>query len=186
MRVVYGRHEQGVVGMADGYARFTGRAAVATVTQGPGLTNTATSLVVARRRHSPVLLLAGEAPLGDLHNPQGFDQLAFGQLMAGQAARIQSVLSLDELLARALGTLRAGLPFMLSLPADVQRAELGGERRYRRQADPCDRSRSRSLLTGPRSCSRTPSTRSCWLAGAMQRVGPGKLPASLAPYWVRR
>ena len=136
MRVVYGRHEQGVVGMADGYARFTGRAAVATVTQGPGLTNTATSLVVARRRHSPVLLLAGEAPLGDLHYPQGFDQLAFGQLMAGQAARIESVLSLDELLARALGTLRAGLPFMLSLPADVQRAELGGEWRYRRQADP--------------------------------------------------
>lgn len=136
MRVVYGRHEQGVVGMADGYARFTGRAAVATVTQGPGLTNTATSLVVARRRHSPVLLLAGEAPLGDLHNPQGFDQLAFGQLMAGQGARIESVLSLDEVLARALGTLRAGLPYVLSLPADVQRAELGGEWRYRRQADP--------------------------------------------------
>lgn len=136
MRVVFGRHEQGVVGMADGYARFTGRPAVATVTQGPGLTNTATSLVVARRRRSPVLLLAGEAPLGDLHNPQGFDQLAFGQLMAGQGGRVESVRSLDDLLVEAFTVLRSDLPYMLSLPADVQRADLGGDWRRRRQAGP--------------------------------------------------
>ena len=53
--VVFGRHEQGVVGMADGYARFSGQPGVATVTQGPGLTNAATSLVVAARRRSPTL-----------------------------------------------------------------------------------------------------------------------------------
>ena len=36
VRIVHGRHEQGVVGMADGYARFSGKPGVATVTQGPG------------------------------------------------------------------------------------------------------------------------------------------------------
>ena len=85
VRVVFGRHEQGVVAMADGYARFTGHQAVATVTQGPGLTNAATSLAVAQRHPSPVLLLAGDVPLGDLHNPQGFQQAAFAALTPGQA-----------------------------------------------------------------------------------------------------
>jgi acetolactate synthase-1/2/3 large subunit len=36
VRIVDGRHEQGVVAMADGYARFSNRPGVATVTQGPG------------------------------------------------------------------------------------------------------------------------------------------------------
>jgi acetolactate synthase-1/2/3 large subunit len=58
VRIVHGRHEQGVVGMADGYARSTGKPGVATVTQGPGLTNAGTSLVVANRRHVPVLALS--------------------------------------------------------------------------------------------------------------------------------
>lgn len=68
--IVAGRHEQGVVGMADGYARFSGRPGVATVTSGPGLTNTATSLVAAARRRAPVLVVAGDVGLGDVHNPQ--------------------------------------------------------------------------------------------------------------------
>ncbi|TPK99364.1 hypothetical protein FJ567_16545 [Mesorhizobium sp. B2-4-16] len=34
---------------------------------GPGLTNTATSLTVARHHRSPVLLLAGQTSLGDMH-----------------------------------------------------------------------------------------------------------------------
>ena len=82
--------------MADGYARFTGHQAVATVTQGPGLTNAATSLAVAQRHPSPVLLLAGDVPLGDLHNPQGFQQAAFTALTAGAGMRLESGRSLTS------------------------------------------------------------------------------------------
>ncbi len=78
--------------MADGYARFTGHQAVATVTQGPGLTNAATSLAVAQRHPSPVLLLAGDVPLGDLHNPQA----AFTALTAGAGMRLESGRSLTS------------------------------------------------------------------------------------------
>jgi acetolactate synthase I/II/III large subunit len=124
LEIVFGRHEQGVVAMADGYARFSGRRAVATVTQGPGLTNTATSLAVAARRPSPVLLLAGDVPLGDLHNPQGFEQAAFGELTAGAGARLESPRALTETLRRAFATTGDGRPFVLSLPTDVQAAQL--------------------------------------------------------------
>ena len=124
VRVVFGRHEQGVVAMADGYARFTGHQAVATVTQGPGLTNAATSLAVAQRHPSPVLLLAGDAPLGDLHNPQGFQQAAFAALTAGAGMRLESGRSLSETLATAFATTGAGRPFVLNLPTDVQSAHV--------------------------------------------------------------
>jgi acetolactate synthase I/II/III large subunit len=136
VRIVHGRHEQGVVGMADGYARFSGKSGVATVTQGPGLTNTGTSLVVANRRHVPVLLLAGDASLGDLHNPQLFDQKAFGQLMAGSEATVDSARGLAEKLARAFEGLRNHHPFVLNLPANVQESDLPEELGYRPYALP--------------------------------------------------
>jgi len=124
MRVVLGRHEQGAVAMADGYARFAGRPGVATVTQGPGLTNAATSIVVAERRCSSVLLLAGDAPVGDLHNPQLFDQASFGRLVSGSSARVEAPGSFSELLAEAFLTVRSDRPFVLNLPSDVQNVEL--------------------------------------------------------------
>jgi acetolactate synthase I/II/III large subunit len=131
--VVFGRHEQGVVGMADGYARFSGEPGVATVTQGPGLTNAATSLIVAARRCSPVLLLAGDAPVGDLHNPQLFDQASFGRLTAGNSARVDAAAPFEELLAEGFRTVRSNNPFVLNLPSDIQNAELGQGWRYERR-----------------------------------------------------
>jgi acetolactate synthase-1/2/3 large subunit len=130
VRVVRGRHEQGVVGMADGYARFMKRPGVATVTQGPGLTNTATSLVVAERHGSPVLVVAGDSPVGDLRNPQLFDQTAFGKLLAGNSGRVESAQYFEEVLAAAFRTVHSGRPFVLNLPADLQRAELDSGWRY--------------------------------------------------------
>jgi len=128
--VVFGRHEQGVVGMADGYARFSGQPGVATVTQGPGLTNAATSLVVAARRRSPVLVLAGDTPVGDLHNPQLFDQASFGRLTAGNSARVDAAGPFEDLLASAFRAVRSNSPFVLNLPGDVQNAELDSGWRY--------------------------------------------------------
>ncbi len=132
MKLVFGRHEQGVVGMADGYARFSAMPGIATVTQGPGLTNAVTSLVVAHRHRSPVLLLAGDAPVGDRHNPQLFDQLALANLVAGKSGRVESARSFDELLAEALRTVRSGFPYVLNLPGDIQRATLDPGWHYKR------------------------------------------------------
>ncbi|WP_197041227.1 thiamine pyrophosphate-binding protein [Chondromyces apiculatus] len=120
MRLVHARHESGAVGMADGYARFGGGLAVATVTAGPGLTNTATALAVAAAHRSPVLLLAGDVPGGNRDNPQYLDQPSFTRLCAGTGLRLDDPGQLDEALAQASLAMADGRPFALHLPADVQ------------------------------------------------------------------
>jgi thiamine pyrophosphate-dependent acetolactate synthase large subunit-like protein len=165
VRIVQGRHEQGVVGMADGYARFAGKPGVATVTQGPGLTNAGTSLVVANRRHVPVLLLAGDTSLGDLHNPQLFDQKTFAQLMAANEATVDSARGLAENLAEAFEALRSQRPFVLSLPANVQESDLPEELRYQRYALPAQRPRADDALVGVAVRALTGARRPAILAG---------------------
>ncbi|NKY24950.1 thiamine pyrophosphate-binding protein [Nocardia gamkensis] len=119
-RVVQGRHEAAVVSMADGYARFNRQVGVALVSAGPGLTNTATALAVARSHRSPVLVLAGDVPMQDTNNPQCLDQLAFGRVLAGGAGKIACSDCWHIEWARAIATLREELPYVLSLPVDVQ------------------------------------------------------------------
>jgi thiamine pyrophosphate-dependent acetolactate synthase large subunit-like protein len=53
-------HEANAVTMASGYGKRTGRLAVATVTHGPGLTNTVTALVDAARARIPMLVVIGD------------------------------------------------------------------------------------------------------------------------------
>ncbi|WP_165956358.1 thiamine pyrophosphate-binding protein [Streptomyces hainanensis] len=120
LRVVHGRHESAVVSMADGYARFTGRPAVATVTAGPGLTNTGTALAVARSHRSPVLLLAGDTPAGELRNPQHLRQDAFARALGCRTATLRRAADLPTVWRAARATLARGAPFVLNLPADVQ------------------------------------------------------------------
>ena len=62
LRMVTARHEFSTTHMADGYARATGRPAVAMVVPGVGLYNAGSGIATAYARSSPVLLLAGEVP----------------------------------------------------------------------------------------------------------------------------
>lgn len=134
VQIVHFRHEQNAVAAADGYARFSnGKLGVALVTMGPGLTNTATSLAAARAHRSPVLVLAGAASVGDLHNPQRFDQLAFSELLAGAGAMLESSSSLSLQLDRAFGHVRRHSgPFVFNLPSNVQNADVQEAWDYRR------------------------------------------------------
>lgn len=65
IRFVSAAHESSAVLMADGYARRTGKVAVATVTQGPGVTNTITALVEASRNRTALVVVAGASPSTD-------------------------------------------------------------------------------------------------------------------------
>src|SRR5579859_7458732 len=65
-RFVAARHETGAVTMADAYARASGRLGVATVHQGPGVTNAVTGLTEAAKSRTPLLLAAeATAPLSN-------------------------------------------------------------------------------------------------------------------------
>ncbi|MBZ9845938.1 MULTISPECIES: thiamine pyrophosphate-binding protein [unclassified Mesorhizobium] len=135
--LVHARHEQNAVAMADGYARFSGRPGLGSVTQGPGLTNTATSLTVARHHRSPVLLLAGQTSLGDMHNPQRLDQGAFTTATAGAGVVIENEKMVAPALDAVFRHLHAGLgPFVLNLPYNVQTTDLSDDWSYARPSAP--------------------------------------------------
>jgi benzoylformate decarboxylase len=60
LRYVLALHESVAVAMADGYARCTGRVAVASVHAAPGSANALGMLLNARRDGTPLLVLAGQ------------------------------------------------------------------------------------------------------------------------------
>ena len=59
-RYVLGLHEAVVVGMADGYAQASGRAAIANLHTAPGVGNAMGAIFNAQANHSPLLVTAGQ------------------------------------------------------------------------------------------------------------------------------
>src|SRR5687767_11737809 len=59
IRYVLTRHEQGAAFMAYGFARASGRPAIVTSTEGPGVTNLVTAIAAAYKGFVPVISLCG-------------------------------------------------------------------------------------------------------------------------------
>ena len=71
IRLVTTRHEQGAAHMADGYARASGKPGVALVVPGTGVYNAAAGVATAFARSSPVFLIAGQIPRGQIGKDLG-------------------------------------------------------------------------------------------------------------------
>lgn len=61
LRLITGRHEQGLVYMSNGYARVSHKIAVPIVISGPGVTNSLTALADAYQDSVPMVLIAAQA-----------------------------------------------------------------------------------------------------------------------------
>jgi benzoylformate decarboxylase len=123
IRYVLGLQEGIVVGMADGYARASGRLAAANVHVAPGLGNAMGSLYNAKFYGSPLLLTAGQQEQGHgLTEPLLYDPLVpIAQPMvkwAIECARIQDLPRIVRRAAKIALTPPTG-PVFLSLPGDV-------------------------------------------------------------------
>jgi benzoylformate decarboxylase len=123
IRYVLGLQEGIVVGMADGYARASGRLAAANVHVAPGLGNAMGSLYSAKFFGSPVLLTAGQQEQGHgLMEPMLYDPLVpIARPMvkwAIECARIQDLPRIVRRAAKVALTPPTG-PVFLSLPGDV-------------------------------------------------------------------
>lgn len=138
-RYVAAAHEASAVLMANGYAQASGEVGYATVTHGPGLTNTVTALVEASRNRSPIVLLVGDVAADDPHNVQNIEHAT---VVAGTGAAFMSVGSAAdacEALERAAETAlsRRG-PVVLNIPVDL----------YVQEAEPIVPSAPRAALSG--------------------------------------
>ena len=117
----HARHEGAAISMADGYARVSGEVGVCSVHQGPGLTNTITGLTEAVKSHTPVLVLAGEAPAAALTS--NF-RIAQDDLVASVGAGVDRVHGPATAVADARRAYRRAIverrPIVLMLPIDIQ------------------------------------------------------------------
>ncbi len=135
LRLVDVRHEAAAGHAAEGYARTTGRCAIAAVTAGPGFANVLTSMVNAHLDATPVLFVAGAPPLREAEmNPLqgGFDQVAMAVPVTKWAARVTRTELVPHMLAQAIRIARSGRPgpVFLEIPIDVlfDRVEADGVR----------------------------------------------------------
>lgn len=121
---VAARHECAALAMADGYARATGKVGVATVHQGPGLTNALTGLAEAAKSRTPLLLLAADTSAAAVASNFRIDQEALVRSVGATAERIHTPASALGDAARAYRRAtveRSAVALML--PLDVQAAE---------------------------------------------------------------
>ena len=109
--------------MADGYARVSGRLGVASVHQGPGLTNAITGLTEAAKSRTPVVLLAADTPAAQIRSNFRIDQDALVESVGAVAERVHgpasAVADTTRAVRRAIVERRA---VVLMLPLDVQAA----------------------------------------------------------------
>jgi len=126
IEIIHVRHEAAAVHMADAYARLTGEVGVALVTGGQGHTNAVAALTTAQCADSPVLLLSGHAPLGEigLGAFQELRQADLAEPVTKASWTATSTAGLGAEVARAISLARSGRPgpVHLSLPTDVVEA----------------------------------------------------------------
>ena len=130
------RHEQAAVGMADGYSRATGGIGVAMLSHGPGVANAATTMTVARKSRSRVLVIASDIGANERFTPHRFDQelLLRATIEDYLTPRWPAKLALD--IADVFTRIRRGDgPVALNIPADVFTHELPGDWHYSPVAD---------------------------------------------------
>ncbi|MGH7325722.1 MAG: thiamine pyrophosphate-dependent enzyme [Candidatus Rokuibacteriota bacterium] len=158
IRFIATRHEQATSYMADGYARASGDFGTALVVPGPGLLNAAAGLSTAYACSSPVLMISGQIPRGNLGRRVGVlhevdDQLAAITPVTKWRRRVLEVAEIPASVHEAVGQLKTGRPrpVELEIPPETLEEEgeaelLGAHHSPRPAADRTDIDRAAELL----------------------------------------
>ena len=128
LKYVLGLQEAVVVGMADGYARASGRLAACSLHVAPGLGNAMGALYNAKFSGSPLIVTAGQQEQGHgLLEPLLYDPLLpIAQPMVKWAVEVTRAEDLPRIVRRAakLALTPPTGPVFISLPGDVLDAEV--------------------------------------------------------------
>lgn len=124
--VIAPHHEQSGAFMADAWSRMTGKPGVCFGTQGPGISNLATAMIVAQKEGSPTIFFGGNrsrtanqrARVGRI---QYLNQLDLFKPLVKYAAIIEEPDQVDEIIREALRQATTGKPgpVYIELPLSV-------------------------------------------------------------------
>jgi acetolactate synthase-1/2/3 large subunit len=123
IRNVVCRQEGGAAMMAEAQGKMTGEPGICLVTRGPGATNAAAGVHVARQDSTPLILFIGQIDRGH-RDREAFQEVDFRAMfgpLAKWAAEIDDVARIPEYVARAFRVATSGRPgpVVLSLPEDM-------------------------------------------------------------------
>src|SRR3954466_15881549 len=117
------RQEGGAAMMAEAVGKATGRPGICFVTRGPGATNAAAGLHVARQDSTPMILFVGQVAR-EMREREAFQELdyraVFGSI-AKWVTEIDDPARIPELVSRAFYTATSGRPgpVVIALPEDM-------------------------------------------------------------------
>jgi acetolactate synthase I/II/III large subunit len=131
IQLIHVRHEAACVHMADAWGRLTGEPGVALVTGGQGHSNAVAALYNALASESPLVLLSGHAPLGELGRG-AFQEMSQADLArpvtkASWMAQAAETLGSDIVKAFELATAGRPGPVHVSLPVDLLEQTIADE-----------------------------------------------------------
>lgn len=117
------RQEGGASMMAEAHAKLTGEVGIALVTRGPGATNAASGVHVAKHDSTPMILFVGQIA-GTDRDRDAFQEVDYRQMFGGLAKWVTEVdrtERLPEYLSRAFHIAQSGRPgpVVLALPEDM-------------------------------------------------------------------
>jgi acetolactate synthase I/II/III large subunit len=123
IEVILTRHEQGAGHMAEGYAKATGKAGVALVTSGPGMTNIVTPLVDAYMDSVPIVVFTGQVPTHLIGNDafQEADNVGISRPCTKYNFLVKDVNDLAQTVKEAFYLAMTGRPgpVLVDIPKDV-------------------------------------------------------------------
>jgi len=121
VELISARHEGNAASMADAYAKSTGELTLCSVHSGPGLTNAITGICEAAKSRTPLLVLAGDVPTGNVRSNFYIEQAELVRSVGAVSERIHTASSArDDTLRAASRAMRDRQTVVLSLPLDVQ------------------------------------------------------------------
>ncbi len=125
VELISARHEGNAASMADAYAKATGELTLVSVHSGPGLTNALTGIAEAAKSRTPLLVLAGDVPTGNVKSNFYIDQGEMVRSVGAVSERIYTPhTARDDTLRAVTRALRDRQTVVLSLPTDVQDTRL--------------------------------------------------------------
>jgi thiamine pyrophosphate-dependent acetolactate synthase large subunit-like protein len=125
VELISARHEGNAASMADAYAKSTGELTLCSVHSGPGLTNAITGICEAAKSRTPLLVLAGDVPTGNVRSNFYIEQAELVRSVGAVSERIHTASSArEDTLRAATWAMRERQTVVLSLPLDLQDSPL--------------------------------------------------------------